>query len=278
MADAEAGESEPTASASLRLPICNAAIICCLSQLFTKQAQQVAEKRMSLGPFGTRVGPGQQLVTSGQAMDILANGAQAPISDWEALQPIRYAIAILSPFYPSIDFSVDEREVIPNLYAFEEFGVNRVVFGGGLARMKCFGYEGQFLALAYGAACFEAREPKNAAGYSAVTQADAHAFGVIARRIWSNDYPACVTSAIAQWEALFALVSADHAAGDPKDPFGAPSLSCRIEAAAAAAHARPSRLAETPQSWTWLRTLLPLRETGHRLKRARRTMIDWIRT
>lgn len=184
-------------------------------------------------PYGA-----QALLTQEQATSIIQNpeASQAPLGN-----PIPRALfnsvrAQLTGFYPDIVFYYDALDVLPNVYAFEAYGQKIVQVSGGLARMPGFNYEGIFMAMARGAACFYAGEPTNAQGYPAVGQADAYAFGVISRLCWmSKPYLAYVMEAMNQWQALFALVDPKYAGGTPGDPLNDPSLACRFQTIQAAA-------------------------------------------
>ena len=203
----------------------------------------MARRNLAAGVFRTyravsgRVPRGAQaLLTPKQAADIVLKGTQAPLSN-----PIPEALfnsirAQLTGFYPDVLFYYDALDVTPNLYAFEAYGRKIVQMSGGLARMQGFNYEGMFMALAHGVACFHGGAPLNAAGYSAVGQADAYAFGVISRLAWiSNPYLPYVMEAMKQWRAIFDLVTPANAKGTPGDPLNDPSLDCRFRAIQSAA-------------------------------------------
>lgn len=181
-------------------------------------------------PFGA-----QTLLTENQAIDVLMKGKQSPVSD-----PIPQAIfnsisKQFAGFYPDIIFYYDPLDMVPNLYAFEAYGQKIVQMSGGLGRLNGFGYEGMFMAMAHGIACFEGGAPTNSFGYSAVGQADSFAYGVIARICWiGTPYLTYIMTAMRQWQALFALVTPANAGGNPNDPLNDPSLACRIEAIQAA--------------------------------------------
>lgn len=176
-------------------------------------------------PFGA-----QSLFTPDQAADILTNGSQAPLSNPIPLSIFNTITAQLAGFYPDIDFYYDTLDMTCNLYAFEAYGRKVVQISGGLGRLKGFNYEGMFMALSHGIACFYGGDPKNALGFSSVGQADWFAFGVISRQCWVNSpYITYVLAALSQWNDVFALVSPEHAKGNPLDPLNDPSLACRLQ-------------------------------------------------
>ncbi|HYH81167.1 MAG TPA: Ig-like domain-containing protein [Longimicrobium sp.] len=181
-------------------------------------------------------GGAQALFTPGQASDIVLAGSQAPLSN-----PIPQALfnsvrAQLAGFYPDVVFHYDALDVTPNVYAFEAYGKQVVQMTGGLARLQGFNYEGLFMAMAHGVACFHGGTPLNASGHTAVGQADAYAFGVISRLCWIGDpFLDYVMEAISQWSAVFGLVTPDNAGGTPGDPLNDPSLDCRVRTIRAAA-------------------------------------------
>jgi hypothetical protein len=177
-------------------------------------------------PFGA-----QSLLTEAQSLDVLMKGTQSPISDPIPQSLFNSITAQLAGFYPDIIFYYDALDMMPNVYAFEAYGQKIVQVSGGLGRLKGFSYEGMFMAMSHGVACFEGGPPTNAWGYSAVGQADSFAFAIIARLCWiGSPYLTYVMAALRQWQALFALVSAANAGGNPADPLNDPSLACRIEA------------------------------------------------
>lgn len=201
------------------------------------QSQHVGSRQMVSGLFKTysvqtaNIPYGAQaMFTPEQAADISKNGSQAPLSNPISLALFNTIKAQLAGFYPDIDFYYDTLDVTPNLYAFEAYGRKVVQVSGGLARMQHFNYEGLFMAMAHGISCFYGGDPKNRFGYSGVCQADWLAFGMISRICWISDpYMTYVSTAIDQWKAIFALVSPEHAKGNPMDPLNDPSLDCRVK-------------------------------------------------
>ena len=209
------------------------------------KSPQVGQRKLGAGLFTTyRVAAdnipygAQAFLTKDQATDIVANpkGSQAPLSNPIPLALFNTIKAQLAGFFPDIHFWYDTLDVTPNVYAFEAYGLKIVQVSGGLARMQGFNYEGLFMAMAHGVACFVGGDPKNAAGYSAVGQADGYAFGVISRLCWiGNPSISYVMEAMKHWQALFALVDAGHAKGTAGDPLNDPSLACRIQTIQSAA-------------------------------------------
>lgn len=176
-------------------------------------------------PYGA-----QSLFTPEQAADIAKNGNQAPIGNTISLGTFNTIKKQFAGFYPDIDFYFDILDVVPNLYAFEAYGRKTVVVSGGLGRMQGFNYEGMFTAMAHGIACFYGGDPKNSFGYSGVGQADWYAFGVISKTCWASaPSMTYLLTARQMWNALFALVSPEHAQGNPNDKLNDPSLACRSQ-------------------------------------------------
>lgn len=176
-------------------------------------------------PYGA-----QSLFTPEQAADIAKNGTQAPIGNTISLGTFNTIKKQFAGFYPDIEFYFDILDVVPNLYAFEAYGRKTVVVSGGLGRMQGFNYEGMFTAMAHGIACFYGGDPKNSFGYSGVGQADWYAFGVISKTCWASaPSMTYLLTARQMWNALFALVSPEHAQGNPNDKLNDPSLSCRSQ-------------------------------------------------
>jgi hypothetical protein len=207
------------------------------------ESKQIGQRQMVSGLFKTysvetsNVPYGAAaLFTPEQAADIAMNGSQAPLSNPIALSIFNTIKAQLAGFFPDVNFYYDTFDMTSNLYAFEAYGQKIVQVSGGLARMKGFTYEGMFMAMAHGVSCFYGGDPKNGFGCSAVGQADWYAFGVISRICWIGDpYLTYVVTAMDQWKAIFALVSPEHAKGNPLDPLNDPSLNCRIKTIKSAA-------------------------------------------
>lgn len=172
----------------------------------------------------------QALFTPGQAADIAKNGSQAPINNTISIGTFNTIKKQFAGFYPDVDLYFDVLDVTPNLYAFEAYGRKTVVVSGGLGRMQGFNYEGMFMAIAHGIACFYGGDPKNSFGYSGVGQADWFAFGVISKLCWAgNAVMGNILEARKMWNALFALVSPANARGNPNDKLNDPSLACRSQ-------------------------------------------------
>ncbi|BBS37424.1 hypothetical protein WP5S18E01_22710 [Enterobacter cloacae] len=197
----------------------------------------VVQRKMAMGLFttysvGTAYIPygAQALFTPAQAADIAENGAQAPISNTISIGTFNTIAKQFAGFYPDIDFYFDQLDTVPNLYAFKYLGRKTVVVSGGLGRMKGFNYEGMFIAMAHGIACFFGGEPENSFGYSAVGQADWYAFGVISKVCWSSaPSMTYLLEARRQWNDLFALISPENGKGNPLDPLNDPSIACRSQ-------------------------------------------------
>jgi hypothetical protein len=202
-----------------------------------KAQPDVGQRKMAMGLFktysvATAYIPygAQSLFTPDQAADIGANGAQAPISNNISLGTFNTIKKQFVGFFPDIDFYFDLHDTVPNLYAFEYLGRKTVVVSGGLGRMKGFNYEGMFMAMAHGVACFYGGEPKNSFGYSGVGQADWYAFGVISKLCWSSaPSMAYILEARKQWDALFSLINPEHSQGNPHDRLNDPSIACRSQ-------------------------------------------------
>lgn len=172
----------------------------------------------------------QALFTPAQATDICKNSSQTPLSNPIPLAKFKTVKDQLSGFYPDIDFYYDVLESKPNVYAFEAYGRKIVQVSGGLARIEGFNYEGLYMAIAHGVACFYGGNPKNSFGYSSVGQADWYAFSVVSRLCWIGEpHLSYVKAAMDQWKFIFDLVSPENAKGNSQDPLNDPSLDCRFQ-------------------------------------------------
>ena len=170
----------------------------------------------------------QALLTSDQAADLLKNGEQSSFSNPVPQSLFNTIVAQMKGFFPDIVFYYDPVAVEPNVYAFEAYGQKIVVVNGGFGRMKGIGYEGMFMAMAHGVARFSETAPLDAAGYTAIGQADGMAFGVIARLCWIGDgLLTYVMNGYKIWAKLFALIDPAHAGGS--DPIEDPSIACRLD-------------------------------------------------
>lgn len=203
----------------------------------TAVGPEVGKKRTGKGVFKTyrrgisNVPHGaRQLLTKKQAGDVRRNGKQVPLSDPMPKIMFDTVKGQLSGFYPDIDFYYDALDTTPNVYAFEAYGRKIVQVAGGFARLTIIDYEGLAMAMGHGIGCFKGGAPMVTEEYSAVGEADRYAFGAVCSKLWIGDPAfAYITRAIDQWESLFALVSKEHAQGNPKDPLNNPSLACRTK-------------------------------------------------
>ena len=176
----------------------------------------------------------KSLFTADQANDILINGTLLPSENPQSLINFTTAKNTFAGFYHDMDFYYDAADTTPNLYAYEANGRKVVRVSGGLARLQGLRYEGLFMAMAHGVACFYGGAPKNAAGYSATGQADYYAYSVISNSLYWFILPDFTNKALNQWQMMFSMVSPEHAAGNLNDPLNDPSLACRLQTVQAA--------------------------------------------
>lgn len=172
----------------------------------------------------------QSLFTEAQAMDILTKSKLTSLSDPNPKIDFDSVTKMLTGFYPDINFAMDMFNLVPNVYAFEEYGKNFVLVTGGLLRLVGFNYEGLLTAVGHGIGCFYGGEPLVQSGYSSVGKADMYSFGIITSKVWLGD-PAFsyISASINQWKALFDLISPENAKGNPMDPLNDPSIECRTK-------------------------------------------------
>ena len=201
------------------------------------ESKDIGQRQMVSGLFKTYCmktsnvpSEAQALFTPDQAADIHKYSSQVPLSNPIPQATFKNVKDQLSGFYPDIEFYYDTLEVTPNVYAFEFDGRKIVQVSGSLARIKEFGYEGLFMAIAYGVACFYGGNPKNSFGYSSVGQAEWYAFSVVSRSCWIDEpHKTYVKAAMDQWKSIFDLVSPGNAKDNSQDPLNDPSLDCRFQ-------------------------------------------------
>ncbi|HTD21425.1 MAG TPA: hypothetical protein VK738_02155 [Terriglobales bacterium] len=206
---------------------------------------------------------GASLFTREQAIDLLENGQQLPLSNPIPKTEIANIFAIMKGFYPEFVYYLDWYQMEPNVYAIEEYGQKIIVVTGGLARMVGLSYEGLAMAVAHGIARFVGQPPKDPNGYVGTGAADYFAFGVISRAIWyGNSWWRSAQPAFQQINKLFSQISSENAGGDPNDPIGHPSIECRLEAiqSALAAGGLPACAGGPPPTLVALQAASP--ETG----------------
>lgn len=168
--------------------------------------------------------------TPEQARDVLENGEQMSFSNPMPKALVESIFKGLRGFYPDLTFYVDWNTLTPNVYAIEQYGQDIVVVTGGLARLVGLGYEGLAMMIAHGIARFSRLPPRTRGGLTATGPADYFGFGLVSRTLWNaRGWIPQGLAALAQIEAVFALVNADHAVGEPGNPDD-PSLPCRLEA------------------------------------------------
>lgn len=183
-----------------------------------------------LMPLGRRGTKSASLFTREQAADIRTNGQQLPLSNPVPKTEMTNIITILGAFYPGITFTLDWYDLDTNVHAIEDEESKIVTMSGGFARLVGLGYEGRMMAMADGLSRFIGGPPTNEDGFSGTGVADHYAFGLVSRQIWATHWFDFVMPAYEQFKAIFALVDAKHAGGDPNDPVEFPSLACRTTA------------------------------------------------
>lgn len=178
---------------------------------------------------------GRSFFTEAQAEALLKEGTQAPGNLPVAAGLLEQCFRQLQGFYPDITFYFDEAILLPNAYAFEEYGKRFVVVTAGLGTQKGIGYEGLMAIVGHCLGCFYGSPPKVSSDYACVGSADAYAFAMVTRQAWYGpSWSSMSMLALTAMTNLFAKVPKGPAAGNPQDPLNDPSLDCRLEAMASA--------------------------------------------
>ncbi|WP_321337472.1 hypothetical protein [Breoghania sp.] len=173
----------------------------------------------------------QAFFTQAESESILQNGTQMPFSN-PVPQSMFNSIALqLKGFFPDINFIYDPTNMLPNVYAYDYFGMKIVRMTGGFARMTGMSYEGLYMAMSWGVAAFSGTEPMTADGFTGVATCDFIAFGTISRLTWiGSGWMGYVSKAMQQWNsALFDQIDPKLKGGNPDDPLRDPSIDCRVE-------------------------------------------------
>jgi hypothetical protein len=174
---------------------------------------------------------GASLFTYDQAMQILENGVQLPLSNPVPKSAVDHLFKLFQGFYPEYHYYLDWYQMEPNVYAVERYGMKMVVVSGGLARLQNLQYDGLAMAIASGIARFSAIEPRGVNGFAGTGAADFEAFGGVSRTIWWGDeWIDHVNEGYLQLKSAFKLITGPSAKGNPADPINEPSVDCRLKA------------------------------------------------
>lgn len=203
-------------------------------QIVPANSQHASKFKVYSRSFGAMGIPGSFLAffTEDEAGSILENGTQIPFSN-PIPQSMFNSIALqLKGFFPEINFVFDATNMLPNVYAYEYYGMKFVRMTGGFARMTGVGYEALYMAMSWGAAVFSGQKPMTADGYTGIATSDFIAFGSISRLTWiGSGWMGYVSKAMEQWSsALFDNIDPKYKGGNPNDPLNDPSIECRLEA------------------------------------------------
>jgi hypothetical protein len=161
--------------------------------------------------------------TPDQADDIERAMGTQNLGNSMLLTQALYAFDIFGAFYEGITFIADWANLTPNAWYFMEYRQAYIVVSGGLLRAPGLALQGLSVVLSHLVA--------NSRGTGCSADADWEGIRNELREVWYNDlFFQMAEPGIPQVEALFALVSPDHAKGDPNNVCRSPSLACRVEA------------------------------------------------
>lgn len=161
--------------------------------------------------------------TPEQADDIERAMGMQNLGNSMLLTQALYAFDIFGAFYPTITFIADWASLTPNAWYFMDYRQTYIVVSGGLLRAPGLMLQGLSVVLSHLVA--------NSRGVGCTADADWEGIRNEMREVWYNDlFFQMAEPGIPQVEQLFALVSPEHAGGDPNNVCRSPSLPCRVEA------------------------------------------------
>jgi hypothetical protein len=183
-------------------------------------------------PLITVPAKARRFFTAEQAADVGAKADRYPLTNTSRLSTGEYVVGLAKQFRPEVVVLIDWDNDEANGYAWAEFRQRYVVVAGGLLRVKAFRQEGLSAVLSHLLAYH--------AGAACVGEADYDGMRDGMWQFWREDlFPLACDHALEQLQGLFDLVEAEHAAEDPEDRCGHPSLECRMSALQAALGLKP---------------------------------------
>lgn len=163
----------------------------------------------------------QGFLTDQQAQDVWDNGEFNAYTNVVGRDNVERLFKFSRSQFPGITCILDWHNKVPNAYAWNQNNQKILLVTGGLVRLKSLFLEGQSLIIAFLQAYLEGNRCIGNADYEAVENL---------RDLWPDSMLAqLLPSAIAQVQAMFDLVDAKHAGGNPEDVCAEPSLKCRIK-------------------------------------------------
>lgn len=175
-------------------------------------------------PAGT-----QSYFTDAQAWQLQTSKDRAPPGSSVGSDIAQYIVRLFGGIYPNIAFEFDQRNDVPNAYAFQVYDRKFVVITGGLIRMNPVSLESLAFIAAHCAARLEKLAPTNEDGFSCRGTADWASAGILMYVFIGDLYGDVVTAGFDQLKALFALL------GPQTESRGADtcmniSVQCRLSA------------------------------------------------
>jgi hypothetical protein len=182
-------------------------------------------------PMGDIVAPipwgAASFVTAEQAADIRANGSFRPMTVTANQSEFKYLQRLFAGFYPDIHFTLNWDDQDPNLYAFEQYGLDIVYVSGALLRATCIGRNGLAFLMAHGVGRLIGAPP-GLGGMACTGQADYFGIGYVFIDVLYGQSGEAGLAALGEIKKLFGYISSEHAGGS--DRCMNPSIRCRLDA------------------------------------------------
>jgi hypothetical protein len=181
----------------------------------------------------------QSYFTDDRAWDIQCSPDRAPVGSSVGSDVARYLNRLFGGMYPNIRFELDERDDSPNAYAFEFFDDKYVVVASGLVRVNALTMAGLAAIMAHCVARLQKLKPLNQDGFTCRTNADYAVPAVLGYVFLGELYGTVISGAVAELQALYAMVSDKPAGGVAGDTCMQASLACRLSALNASMRGMP---------------------------------------
>jgi hypothetical protein len=169
----------------------------------------------------------QSYFTDDQAWELQTSPQRAPVGSQVGTNLGLYLVRLFGGMYPGIRFEFDERDDVPNAYAFEFYKEQYVVFTSGLVRMNALTIYGTAAIVAHCVARLQKVDPLNQDGFTCRSEADYMVSMVLSYVFPGALYGTVMSAAVTELEALYAVASA-QGGGVAGDTCMGPSLACRL--------------------------------------------------
>lgn len=175
-------------------------------------------------------------VTAAQAADIQDNAPSKPVHSGAGRDIVNYLFRLYTGFYPTITFTLDEGNNLPNAYIGGTADAPTVIVNGGLIRLDAMLFEGMALAIAHQIAVIQGTPPasRKLGGCRGLADYDA-VLAVIPYAFFGPEIATVITEGVKQITSLFGFIDPANQGGKPGDRCDFIPIDCRIDTLNAAA-------------------------------------------